>query len=126
VALHIAFHQCAKLLDSLRGHGGKKTAEAGAMGHLLAIQQRREGVGERGEPIGEGLQGRFAADGVGIQKPDDVHGVVVSGASTCDPDVLGDGVWDASLVQEMGNKRDFGKPIRNGGGVVRGGFGHYV
>ncbi len=96
----------------------QKAAEGGAVGQLVAPEERHEGIGEGAEALEEGLESRLAAEGIAKQDGDEVDHVIGASATAAEVDLLGNGVKDAAL-RELTNQQDqFSEPRWNGGKIV--------
>src|SRR3712207_2844547 len=97
---------------------GKEAAEGGAVGQLVAPEERHEGVGEGAQALEEGLEGRLAAEGIAEQDGDEVDHVIGASSTATEVDVLGNGFQDAALREVTNQQDQFSEPGRDGGDIV--------
>jgi hypothetical protein len=89
---------------------GKEAAEGGAMGELVTSKECQERVSERAQTVEECLDGGFTTECIAKQDGDEVDDIRVTGASTGEADMLGNGGKDAALGEMVGQQDQFSKP----------------
>ena len=89
---------------------GQEAAEGGAMGQLVASEERHERSSEWAQAIKEGLDSGLTAERIAEQDRDEVDDVVVAGATSAESDLLGNGIKDAALSEMADQQDQFSKP----------------
>ncbi|MDP9316955.1 MAG: hypothetical protein M3R24_39885 [Chloroflexota bacterium] len=95
----------AQALQARRVDVHEEAAEGGAVGQLVAPEERHEGAGERLQTVKEGLEGRLTAERIAKQDGDKIDDVVVTSAPAGEAHVLVEGVKHTAL-REMAGQED--------------------
>src|SRR6266516_255303 len=104
--------QRAQGLDWCLGQSHQKARERRAGWQPLTLKQRHEGDGKGLQPLVEGFQRAFTADGIAKEDGEKVDHLILSEASSPKAHALTELRQDALLAQMLNDQHDFAKPRR--------------